>query len=357
MSAVGAPVAVEEIPRPIPREGEVLLRVTACGVCHSDLHVAKGDIPFPTPCVLGHEISGTVEEPGSSGLKAGQRAVASFIMPCGKCDPCRAGRDDLCETYFAMNRAKGTLYDGKTRLFRADGTPLAMNMMGGLAEFAVVPQTDVFALPDSLPLAESCILGCAIMTSYGALKHAAGLRPGQSVAVIGVGGVGSNVVALARLFGAGPIVAVDVRSEKLEAARRWGATHAVGSAGAVEAVLEATGGRGVDVAVEALGRPETVEQAFRMAAGGGAVVLVGVAPGKTAVPLEINRFVRRGIRMVGSFGCRVRSDMPEIIRLAAEGKIDVTASVTRRYPLERVQGAYDEMEHGRIVGRAIIIMG
>src|SRR5205814_4131797 len=133
LQSVGSPLVIEEVPTPRPKTEEVLIKVAACGVCHSDLHVAKGELKFPLPCVLGHEISGIVEEigPGVQGLRKGDRVVSSFILPCGRCPSCSRGRDDLCETFFAMNRLKGTLYDGESRLRRADGTPLAMYSMGG----------------------------------------------------------------------------------------------------------------------------------------------------------------------------------------------------------------------------------
>lgn len=360
LPAVGAPFRVEEIRFPRPKKGEVLVKVTACGVCHSDLHVAKGDLKFPLPCVPGHEISGIVEElgPEVSGLRVGEKVVCSFIMPCGWCDACRRGRDDLCETYFAINRVKGALYDGETRLFRPDGTPLAMNMMGGMAEYAVVPATDVFPLAGNLPLAESCILGCALMTAYGALKHQAELRAGETVAIVGIGGVGSNVIQLARHFGAAEIIAVDVKDEKLDAARKIGATQTVNASKGdpVEQVASITGGRGVNVAIEALGRPETVSNAFKMAGEGGRVVVIGVAAGQAAAPIEITRLVRRGIRVTGSYGCRVRTDMPELIRLAADGKIDVARSISRRYPLGEVETAFRALDRGEIIGRAIVVM-
>ncbi|HYF00909.1 MAG TPA: alcohol dehydrogenase catalytic domain-containing protein [Planctomycetota bacterium] len=351
LPAAGAPVRVETIRDPRPKAGEVLLRVAACGLCHSDLHVAKGHLPFPVPCVLGHEISGIVEAlgPGVAGPAPGQRAVASFIMPCARCRACETGRDDLCETYFAMNRAKGTLYDGQTRLFREDGTPLAMNMMGGLAELAVVPATDVFPLPPELPLEESCILGCALMTAYGAARHAAQLRAGQTAAVVGAGGVGMSLIQMARMFGAAEITAVDVRPEKLEEARRLGATRTAGPGEAEDVAA--------DVVFEAVGRPDTVEQAFRMTRDGGRTVLVGVAPAGAKASIEINRMVRRGITLVGSFGCRVRTDMPELVRLAAAGRIDVAAAVRRRFRLEQIEEAYRALDRGEIVGRAIIVLG
>lgn len=361
LPAVGAPLVVEDVPVPRPREGEVRLRVRACGVCHTDLHVVKGEVRFPLPAVLGHEVSGTVEElgPGVAGFTPGSRVVASFIMPCGRCRFCAVGRDDLCETFFALNRLKGVLYDGETRLRRTDGTPLAMYSMAGLAEHCVVPATDVFPVPDTLPLEDACILGCAIMTAYGAVKHQAGLRPAETVAVVGVGGVGSNVIQLARLFGATRVVAVDVRPEKLEAAHRLGATDGVdASAGdAVAEVRRLTGGEGVDVAFEALGRPETVTAAFKMARDGGRVVVIGIAAGATPAPIEITHLVRRGIRLQGSYGARVRGDMPELVALAAAGRISVSQPISRRYRLEEADQAYRALDRGEITGRAIVVMG
>jgi len=284
--------------------------------------------------------------------------VCSFIMPCGVCNHCVRGRDDLCETFFAMNRLKGTLYDGESRLYRPDGSPLAMYSMGGLAEYAVVPATDVFPAPAGVPVTDACILGCAMMTAYSALKNQARVQPNEAVAVVGTGGVGSNVIQLARVFGASQIIAVDIRDDKLEAARGLGATHGVNAAQSdpVAQVNALTGGRGVDVAIEALGRPETVASAFLMARDGGRVVVVGIAPGAATAAIEITRLVRRGIRLCGSYGCRVRTDMPDILRLAARGQVSVTQPISRRYRLDQVGEAYQALNQGEIVGRAIVVM-
>jgi S-(hydroxymethyl)glutathione dehydrogenase/alcohol dehydrogenase len=361
LNAVESPLAVEEIPVPRPRAEEVLIKVAACGVCHSDLHVAKGELKFPLPCVLGHEVSGVVAEvgPGVSHVSPGDPVVASFILPCGRCPSCARGRDDLCETFFAMNRLKGTLYDGETRLHRSDGAPLAMYSMGGLAEYAVVTATDVFRLPAGMPLADSCILGCAIMTAYGAVRHQAEVKPGDTVAVIGAGGVGSNVVQIARLFGAAEVIAVDIRDDKLAEVRKLGATRGVNASKgeAVAQVQALTGGRGVDVAIEALGRPETVSNAFLMTRDGGRTVVIGLAPGQAAASIEVTRLVRRSIRLTGSYGCRVRTDMPEIISLASRGLIDVSKSISRRYRLDQCAEAYHSLHRGEIMGRAIVTMG
>jgi S-(hydroxymethyl)glutathione dehydrogenase/alcohol dehydrogenase len=358
LRAVGAPLVVEELPQPSPRAEEVLVKVAACGICHSDLHVLKGELRFPTPCVLGHEISGVVEElgPGVRGVKPGDPVVSSFILPCGRCPSCARGRDDLCETFFAMNRLKGTLYDGESRLRSADGSPLAMYSMGGLAEYAVVTATDVFPLPPGVPVPDASILGCAVMTAYGAVKHQAEVKPGDTVAVIGVGGVGSNVVQIARLFGAAEVIAVDIRDDKLAEVKKLGATGTVNASAGdpVKQVQDLTRGRGVDVAIEALGRPETVSSAFMMTKDGGRTVVIGLAPGQAAASIEVTRLVRRSIRLTGSYGCRVRTDMPEIVSLAARGLIDVSRAISRRYRFDQCAEAYQALGRGEILGRAIV---
>src|SRR5438094_6447098 len=186
LPAPGARLQLEEIRVPEPRSGEILVQVAACGVCHTDLHVIKGEVAFPTPAVLGHEISGTVAEVGDGvdGFEAGQPVLGTFIMPCGACEACLAAHDDLCERFFAMNRLRGTLYDGETRLFRQDGSALAMYSMGGLAEYAVVPANGVFPAPTTVPPEEAAILGCAAMTAFGAITNGADLRIGERVAVV-----------------------------------------------------------------------------------------------------------------------------------------------------------------------------
>jgi succinate semialdehyde reductase (NADPH) len=167
------PFRVEELRDPEPKAGEVLVEVAACGVCHTDLHIHDGSVPFPLPCVLGHEISGIVLALGEgvSDLAVGQRVAGAFIMPCGTCAMCRAGREELCEPFFAHNRLNGTLYDGNTRLFDKAGSPVWMYSMGGLSEKAVMPARGVAVLPGELELTDSAIFGCALMTAYGAVAQ------------------------------------------------------------------------------------------------------------------------------------------------------------------------------------------
>jgi Zn-dependent alcohol dehydrogenase len=347
---------------PRPKKDEALVKVTACGVCHTDLHVIKGEVAFPRPAVLGHEISGTIVEigPGTAdarGLAVGDSVAGAFVMPCTTCDACLRGRDDLCANFFAQNRLNGTLYDGESRLAMPDGSFLAMYSMGGLAEYSVVPLSALAPLSDAVDLETSCILGCAGLTSYGAVFRAGQVEPDSSVVIVGSGGIGSSLIQLARAAGATRIVAVDIASEKLERARELGATHTVNSreTDAVATVREYTGG-GADVAFEALGFPATFQQASQMLADGGRMVAIGIAAGRATAEIEITPLVRRGYSIVGSFGGRTRTDLPAVTALAASGSFDPGALITRRYSLDDVNEAYQALARGEITGRAIIVM-
>ncbi len=351
---------IEELPVPKPLFGEVLVKVAACGVCHTDLHVLRGEVRFPPPGVLGHEVSGVVESTGDgvTGLRPGDRVVCSFIMPCGTCRHCVSGNEDICATFFAYNRLKGTLYDGTTRLRRHDGTAVSMYSMGGLAEYCVVPQTDVFKVPDELDLADVSIVGCSSFTAYGAVHNIAGLGMGDRVAVIAVGGVGSSIIQFARAAGVGQVIAVDVSDEKLAAAKVIGATHTVNSAteDAVSRVVELSGGTGVDVAFEALGNSATFATAVDVLDDGGRAVVVGIAPAGSRGDIDLARLVRRRLSILGSYGAKARSDMPQLINLVRQGVVRPRDVITRRYDLDRADEAYQALARGEIVGRAVIEM-
>ena len=358
MTKPNAPMSVEELEEPQPRAGEVLVEVAACGVCHTDLHVMKEEVAFPFPCVLGHEISGTVLALGDGvdHVAVGDRVAATFMMPCGTCRHCVRGHDDLCERFFAFNRLRGVLYDGETRLFRPDGSPVWMYSMAGLAERCVVPATDVFPIPDELDLASSAVLGCSVFTALGAIRNVADLRVGETVAVMACGGVGTNLIQLAKAFGASRIIGVDLVDAKLDLARQLGATDVVNASevDVPERVRELTDGRGVDVAFEALGSPLTVDAAIRSVDEGGRAVLVGIAPAGVEAAFDITHAVRRKIRILGSYGARARTDMPLVLELAAAGQLHLDRLVTRRFSLDEADTAYRELDAGTIVGRSIV---
>ena len=230
-TAVNQPMRIEDLADPRPKAGEVVVDVRSCGACHTDLHVLKGELPFPVPAVLGHEVAGVISEigPDVTGLAVGDRVVTSFIMPCGQCEQCVRGNEEICRKFFAHNRAKGRLYDDETRLFRPDGEPVWMYSMGGLAQRCATTATSVYRVPDGVELADVASLGCSTMTAYGALRHAADVHVGDTVAVVAAGGVGSALVQLAAVFGASMIIAVDIDDGKLAGARELGATHVVNS--------------------------------------------------------------------------------------------------------------------------------
>ena len=348
---------------PKPKAGEALIKIKACGVCHTDLHVIKEEIKFPTPCVLGHEVSGELIEINdpqkASTLKTGDKVVGTFIMPCTTCEHCHKGRDDLCSTFFDLNRLKGTLYDGTTRLFTyKDNQPISMYSMGGLAEYCVTPLAGVYKLPDNAPLMESCILGCAVFTAFGTLKHGAQLIPGDSIAIIGAGGgIGLNCVQLAaKVFGACKIIAIDLSDEKLALAKSYGATDLINplKEDPIQKLMAITNGKGVDVCVEALGKKTTFEQAVNMVKDGGKAVITGIAPSWEKAEIEMTRLVRRQIRIVGAYGARARQDAPIIMGLVQKGAISVTGGISRVFELEDAGLAYKLLAEGKINGRAIV---
>lgn len=353
---------VETIHTPRPKAGEVLIKVTACGLCHSDLHVIGGAIAFPLPAVLGHEVAGTIVElgPGTehTGLEVGQQVAGGFLMPCGQCRHCAAGHDELCEPFFELNRLKGVLYDGTTRLYSLDGEPIQMYSMGGLAEYSVVPATALAPVPEGVDPVSSAILGCAAMTGYGAVRRGADLKYGETVAVVAVGGVGSNIVQIARVFGASQVIAIDVADDKLEAVKAFGATATINSMtqDAREEVLKLTNGRGVDVSFEALGIPSTWSTALDVLADGGRMVPIGLGAGRQTAEVEINRTVRRSQSILGSYGARTRQDLPAVVDLAARGIINYDDLVTRRFSLDEAAAGYEALRNRAVQGRAVVDM-
>lgn len=348
------PLAVEEVEVEGPRRGEVRLEVVASGVCHSDLHVIDGATPIPPPLVPGHEAVARVVEVGEGvrGLRPGDYVATSFIWPCGECRYCISGRENLCER-FAEARAKGALLDGTTRL-RRGGEPLRVFLGGLWAEEAVVPASGVNKIEEARP--EYAVLGCAYMTAYGAVVNSAQIAPGSKVAVVGTGGVGLAAVDVAKAVGA-EVIAVDKIGEKLELAKRVGARHVVnaGEGDPVKAVRELTDGRGADFVIEAVGADETVEAAVEMAAPGGKVVLVGLAPVGHKTPVHLARVVRGGVTLIGNYGARPRLDFKPLYEMVKRGLINPRNLVTKYYKLDEVNQAVNDLRGGKAI-RPILIM-
>lgn len=350
---------IEELKEPEPKNDEVLIKVNAVGICHTDLHVLKGHIPFPLPAVLGHEVAGTVVKTGNGvdNVRVGDKVVGPFIIPCGKCSFCMHGQEDICEKFYNYNRLRGLYYDGTTRLFTPSGEPVNMLSMAAHAEYSVIPSTAVFKVPDTLNHDKSAILGCAVMTAYGACKNV-GLQPAETVAVFGIGGVGTNVVQIANRVFRANVIAIDLNDEKLEHAKSTGAIRTINpkKEDPVKAIMDTTDGKGADAAIEVIGIKDTIGMAIKSVRSGGRVALVGLSSKGSEANFEINSVVRRGVKIMGSYGARPRIDMPEIISLASKGIINVEESVSTTYKLEEINEAFEKLEQGKIMGRAIIKM-
>jgi S-(hydroxymethyl)glutathione dehydrogenase/alcohol dehydrogenase len=355
----GRPVGVETVLLDPPRSDEVLVRVAAAGVCHSDVHLADGSLGDGRwPMVLGHEGAGVVEAIGdrAGGVAAGDHVAFCFVPSCGACRACRAGRRTLCEPA-GRNGFKGLLMDGTSRLHGAGGEVLQHGLMVAcFAQYAVVPAGGVVPLPPSLPLWQAALLGCGVVTGIGAV-NGAGVRIGSTVCVIGCGGVGLQVIAGARLAGAGTIVAVDRDAGKLDHARRRGATHAVdATAGDVVKAVRAAGGGGVEHAFEVVGRAETIRQAWDVLRPGGTATVVGVAPRGVEVSLPALDFLSEKTITGSYYGSRdVRTALTELAAMVLDGRLEIGDVITDLTRLDGIQDALDRLRRGE-GGRTVVVI-
>ena len=341
------PVEIREIEVAPPREGEVLVEIAACGVCHSDLHVIEGDLPEPLPLVLGHEASGRVQEvgPGVESLAPGDHVVLALVPACGTCSECLRGRPNFCQVGARMAET-GTLADGTSRL-SLNGTMLHhFNSVSSFAGHAVVPESVAVKIRDDVTLDTVALVGCAVLTGCGAVLNTAKVGEGATVAVWGCGGVGLNVVQGARLAGAAQIVAIDTRPDKLELARTLGATDVVEAAPKVDVVPAVRGltGGGPDYAFEAIGTEPTIQQAWEAAGPRGTVVVVGILPkGKTLTIDPWQFFSEKTLK--GSFlgSARIREDIPRLVDLYAAGDLRLDELVDRRIELSELPEAFERL--------------
>jgi Zn-dependent alcohol dehydrogenase len=328
--------------------------MAASGVCHSDLHVVHGVHPTSLPVVLGHEGAGVVEEvgPGVAGFTPGDHVLLTWLPYCGHCAQCVRGRPNICENTAWYD---ATMEDGTCR-FHLDGRPVHHYNTSSFAERSVVPARTAVKVDPGLPLSELALMGCAVMTGVGAVLNTARVRPGDTVAVVGCGGVGLNVVQGARVAGAGKIVAIDLMESKLELARELGATAVVDASAAdpVDAVLELVPG-GVDHAFEALGRPETIETALSLTGRGGQALLIGMAPPDARVPLDALTMTLEERTVRGSWygSCVPLRDIPLLVELYRGGQLRLEPLITR-CGLDDVNDAFRRMEAGE-TARSVIV--
>ena len=348
-------LAVREAAIDAPRAGEVLIRMAAAGVCHSDLSVLDGTVPMPLPMVLGHEGSGVVQQLGAgvTGLAVGDHVVLSFIPACGNCHFCERHEPHLC----VAGSPDGLMPDGSSRV-QLEGRAIgAMAMLGCMAEYAVVPAMSVQKIARSMPLDRAALVGCGVMTGVGAVTGTARVRPGSTVAVFGCGGVGLSAIQGARLVGARRIIAVDMLESKLGYARHFGATHTVlAGDDAVAAVIEASGGWGVDYSFEVTGKPAVMEQAYAATRRGGTVCVIGIGHYTENFPLNACGFAADAKTVIGCMygNANFRVDMPNLLELYLARRLDLDAMITRTYAIDDAPQAFDDLRAG-VNARGVIV--
>ncbi|MFC3997041.1 S-(hydroxymethyl)mycothiol dehydrogenase [Nocardiopsis sediminis] len=348
----GDPVGVETVIVPDPGPGEALVEVRACGVCHTDLHYKQGGINNDFPFLLGHEAAGVVEAVGDgvTGVAPGDFVILNWRAVCGQCRACLRGRPQYC-----FDTANAT-----QPMTLADGTPLSPALgIGAFAEKTLVAAGQCTKVDPAAGAEVAGLLGCGVMAGLGAAINTGGVTRGDSVAVIGCGGVGDAAIAGARLAGASTIVAVDVDDRKLQWARDFGATHTVNSRerSPVEAVRDLTGGNGADVVIDAVGRPETYRQAFYARDLAGTVVLVGVPTPDMTIDLPLADVFGRGGALKSSWygDCLPSRDFPMLIDLYLQGRLDLDRFVSERIALTDVEEAFDKMHRGDVL-RSVVVL-
>jgi Zn-dependent alcohol dehydrogenase len=355
----GQPLDICEVLLDPPGPTEILVRVDAAGVCHTDQHYMSGDLSCPLPVVVGHEGAGTVEAVGAAvtRFRPSERVCLMWRPRCGECRYCIAGAPTMCERARGQ-AASGGLLDGASRLHLADGGDLR-HLLGVscFAQHAVVSERAAVPVPDDVPAEVAAIAGCAVITGVGAVLNAVGACAGSSLVVFGVGGVGLCAVMGARIAGAHPIVAVDVVPQRLAAAQEFGATHVLqADMDDVRAELERIAPGGIDVAIEAVGRPETAALAFDCLRPQGLLVAVGLTHRDAVVQVPLNQLVQREKRIVGSLygSANPLLDLPRLFDLYRAGRLPLERLLGRRYGLDEINSAYADLSAGA-VGRGVIL--
>jgi len=355
--AASKPLHVQTIDLDPPGRGELLVRIVAAGLCHSDLSVINGVRPRPMPMALGHESAGIVESLGEdvTDLAVGDHVVMVFMPSCGQCLPCAEGRPALCEPGAAANGA-GTLLSGFRRLHR-NGADVNHHLgVSGFAEFAVVSRRSVVKVDKDLPLDEAALFGCAVLTGVGAVVNTGQLRPGQSAAVIGLGGVGLASVLGAIACGAPRVVAIDLADDKLRLARELGASHTVNARDpdAAEQVKKVTGG-GVDFAFEMAGSARAMELAWKITRRGGTTITAGLPPPTAALAVPLVQLVAEERTLKGSYigTCVPTRDIPRYVALYRAGRLPVDRLMSAKLKIDDINEAFDLLHEAKAVRQVI----
>jgi alcohol dehydrogenase len=356
--AASRPLTIETLDLAPPGPGEVLIKVAAAGLCHSDLSVINGDRPRPMPMALGHEAAGIVEELGEgvTDLKIGDHVVVVFVPSCGHCAPCAEGRPALCEPGAAANGA-GTLLSGARRISHV-GQPMNHHLgCSVFADHATVSRRSLVKIDPTVPLDEAALFGCAVLTGVGAVVNTARVQAGASVAVIGLGGVGLAALLGAHASGARQIIAVDLAEDKLVQARELGATHTVnaGQPDAMEQIRELSGG-GVEFAFEFAGSIRALDLAYRITRRGGTTVTAGLPPSTAAWPLAAVSLVAEERTLKGSYigTCVPSRDVPRYIALYQQGRLPVDKLLTGRLALADINHGFDLLHEGKAIRQVVV---
>lgn len=353
-----APFQLESLDLQPPQPGEVLVRVAAAGVCHSDWHLVTGATQHPFPVVAGHEGAGVVEAVGEGvrRVRPGDHVALNWAPNCGHCFYCLRGRPSLCQTYVEPLWA-GTMLDGTTRLSKNGAAVYHFSALACFAEYAVVPDVCCVPLPKTVPFEVAALIGCAVTTGVGAVLNTAKVAPGSSVVVIGAGGVGLSVIMGAKLAGAAQIIAIDAHEAKGETALAFGASDFLLNRPETNAaVRELTGGRGADYAFEAVGIPALQEQCLDVTRPGGTAVLVGVSPMGSGTNLPGAIITRQEKTVTGSYygTANTARDFPLYADLYLKGKLDLDRLISKKYRLGQINEAYADMLGGE-VARGVIV--
>ncbi len=349
---LGKPLVVEDIKIDPPKKGEVKVKMAATAICHSDIHFFRGELPGQPPFVGGHESAGYVDEVGEgvTGFKKGDPVVLSLIFSCGKCKYCRTGRPTQCTGVFPM--------DTETRMHNKKGQDIAMNLKtASFAEYTIVDQSQLVKIPADMPMDCASLLACGVITGYGAVVNRAKVPAGASCVIIGTGGVGLNSIQAAAISGAYPIIAVDVLDTKLEAAKKFGATHTINAkkTDAVKEVQKLTG-EGADYVFVTVGSTAAIIQGMDMSAPTAMTVIVGmpkITDTFTYSPFPLVRYER--ILTGGFMGSgQLHIEVPKMIALYKAGRLKLDELITHRFPLEKINEAIEEVVSGKALRNVIM---
>jgi S-(hydroxymethyl)glutathione dehydrogenase/alcohol dehydrogenase len=357
LDAIGKPLTVQDVELDAPQAGEALVRIVACGVCHSDHSWMHGLMKAPVPNILGHEAGGVVEAvgPGVTTLAPGDHVIAALTPSCGTCEMCLEERPYLCHRMI-QTMGNCTMLDGTTRVRRGDAGVHTVCAVGGFAERAVIPVGSLVKVDRDVPLDVVCLIGCGVTTGVGAVLNTANVKPETTVAVLGCGGVGLSVVQGARLAGARIIIAIDPVPSKRELAMKLGATHTVDpKEGDVGKAVKKIAVGGVHYAFEAIGKPETMAQAYNIIRPSGLAVVVGIAATSDEVRLRCGGLLQQKAFMGSAYGSAVpHRDLPKYVALYKKGDLQLDPLITRRIGLGDINDAFEEMLHGS-VARSVVV--